>query len=292
MIQNEQIHKSCVCYQKESHETISLVELPQGEAGQSYLKSHIIIFILKGSAKYLVPTLSENAIVNAGEFIFFPTSTNMIWETLSETTVLYFRLSHIVSRLPECATFRFQRLSNNLSQSAIGDTGPSTLKMNERIRHFIEGVIVTERDGLKCNNYARHLAAQLLTLIQVYYTEEEYMRFYSFVATSDVLFSDLVYEKWVECRTVGELAGIFDMSTQQFSQRFAAVFGECPGSWLQKRRKEYIFHDICSSHKSLKQIAAEHDFSMANFIRYCRMNYDNTPGGIRENLTVDMSRCS
>ncbi|MDR2936301.1 MAG: helix-turn-helix domain-containing protein [Rikenellaceae bacterium] len=230
--------------------------------------------------------MSTTVVVRSGEFVFLPISTNILWEALEGTTVLTFRLSDYVDKLPECRTFRLQRLSGNISAGDI-EKSIYPLQMNARIRHFIDGVVQTERDGLKCNNFAKHLAAMLLAMIQVYYPQEEYMYFYSTVASSDVTFTDQVLGRWMECRTVNKLSGALHMTERQFTQNFQRVFGENPGPWLQERRKECIYNDICSSRMPLGEIAITHGFSLTNFIRYCRMNFGETPGAMRKGMVVD-----
>jgi hypothetical protein len=217
MLQHADMHKGCLCYQKENKQTISLRKFHRGETAQSLLTSHHIIFVLDGAVTCTI-TGSPDAtvVVRSDEFIFLPVSTNMVWEALEDTTVLLVRLDRMVGKLPECGTFRFQRLSGNLKVCQVENPGVYPLQMNERVRYFIRGVVATERDGLKCGNYAGHLVAQLLTLIQVYYPPEEYMRFYSTVASPDVAFTDRVYEKWMACRSVGELANAFGMNQDEF----------------------------------------------------------------------------
>lgn len=290
MLQHADIHKECLCYQKGSKQTISIQKVKRGDTGSSLLTSHHIIFVIRGTAKYTIKGLPDvSNIIRLEEFVFMPVSTYMLWEALDDTVVLLFRVSHLVGNLPECRTFRFQRLSGNLDAGhiQIKNRGVYPLKMNKRIRYFIKDILATELDGLKCDNYAKHLCAILLIRIQVYYPQKEYMRFYSTVTSSDVVFFDVVHEKWMGCRSVGELANLFDMNTKRFALQFSRVFGENPGLWLKKRRMEYIYRDICSSHKSLGQIAKDHGFLLTNFVRYCRMNFNNTPDSIRKNLSAN-----
>ncbi|MDR2968704.1 MAG: helix-turn-helix domain-containing protein [Tannerellaceae bacterium] len=295
VIQNVNIHLNCACYQKGEKQLITLKEYAPNETGQSFLTSHLIIFVLEGSVKYFIQDSETSVTVHSGNFIFFPATTLMSWTAQDKTTVLMFRLGGLVGKLPECHTFRFQRFRSD-SPFPADPTSlvpaikrmPYPLEMNERLAYFVEGVKQTESDGLKCSHFAEFLIGQLLTMIQVYYPREEYVRFYSTVATPNVAFADQVYENWLKCRSAGELANVLNMTLPQLRLNFLKVFREAPGTWLQNRRKEYIYYDICSSHKSVSQIAAEHEFSLSNFNRYCRMNYGSTAAEIREGLTVNV----
>jgi AraC-like DNA-binding protein len=80
------------------------------------------------------------------------------------------------------------------------------------------------------------------------------------------------------------MSAALNMSPQQFTARFRRVFGETPGSWIKGHKMRDIYLDICSSVKTLKEIAYEYNFPMSNLIRYCRMNYGRSPGAIRSQL--------
>lgn len=288
MLQHAEIHANCICYQKGDVQSIAVKMFAEGDSAASLLTSHHIIIVLAGQVRYSI-TGTADVTVTTGQMIFLPIATNMTWLALENSTVMLVRVSHFVGKLPECHTFRFQRLSSGDDMQCMDNEHIHVLTMNSRIKHFVRGVVDTERDGLKCRNYARHLVAQLLTLIQVYYTVEEYTKFYSTVVSPDVVFTDKVFEQWRDCRSVGEMANSLGVTAQQFILHFRRVFGENPGAWLKKRRMEEIYRDICSSHKTLRQIATDNKLSMTNFVRYCRMNFKATPGAIRESLSIKVA---
>lgn len=220
--------------------------------------------------------------VSPGRFIFLPVGTNLVYEALQDSTLLTIKIEELVGKLPECPTFRFQRTDDERDVHMDNKIHP--LVINDRIELFVQSLIVSESDGLRCRCYGQLMAGQLMFLIQAYYPRQEYMQFYATVASSDVEFSDFVLKHWTDHMSVNELSEALSMTTQQFSMHFRRVFGESPGVWLQRRKSDRIYHDICSSHRSLKSIATEYGFSMANFIRYCRLNYGATPGTIRTQL--------
>jgi len=280
------IHRNCLCHQQADRQTISQMRLNAAQTGAVRLTSHHIVFVLGGAMRYTIADAADTTVVvRSNEFIFMPASTNMRWEALEEDSwVLLFRLNDLISSLPECHTFQFQRQSCTLNSEAMPPKEIYPLTINARIRSYIDDVLTTEADGLKCGNYARHLVAILLTRIQVYYPQQEYMRFYSTVASIDAVFTDRVYEKWMECDSVRAMADTFSMTQRQFTKRFRKVFGEPPVSWMNERKKEHIYHDICSNHMPLSEVAVKHGFSLTNLVRYCRVNFGATPGAIRKNL--------
>jgi AraC-like DNA-binding protein len=238
--------------------------------------------MMEGSVRFWVWGLADNVTISTGEFIFLPIGSQVDCEVTRSGAMLVFGLDKMVENVPECHTFRFKRDSDpSLGQVS---AGIHPLVANDRIRNFMSMVQATERDGLKCITYAQLLISQLIFLIQVYYPQEEYTRFYSAIFSLDVEFSEFVYKNWKKYPNVTELSSAFNMTTQQFAARFRKVFGETPGSWIQEHKKRDIYLDICSSVKTLKEIAYEYNFPMSNLIRYCRMNFGQSPGAIRTML--------
>jgi AraC-like DNA-binding protein len=250
---------------------------------------------LSGSVRISTQYDSSGLKLSHDSFVFLPVGTRINWRSLASSSVLLAQLDEGSGEIPECPTFRLQR--DGLSDvCAPGDSPDSSdshdggiypLPVNDRIDYFLNGLLATERDGLKCANYAKLAVNQLLFLIQVYYPIEEYSRFYSAIMSPDVVFSDFVYANWRARPTVNELSTAIDMSTQQFSSRFQKVFGVSPGVWLRRRKAEEIYFDICKSRKSLRSIASAYNFSMANFIRFCRNNFGSSPGAIRKGLAAE-----
>lgn len=271
----------CVCSSALSKQTILLRRKNDGDTGTAFLTSHFIVFVARGAARYTIG--GERVTVDKDRFFFLPQSANVVWEAVGDTTVLMFRIDDLVGKLPECPSFRFQRLAGELPV----EKGFHLLTADERFRPFLEDVTATLQEGFACANYARHLVAVLLARIQFHYTPEEYLRFYSSVASPDVLFSDTVYKRWMDCRTVRQLACELNMTVRRFTPQFHRAFGESPGTWLKKRHREYVYRDICNSTMPLQEIAIKHGVSLTNFVRYCRQNYGSTPKRIRASLMYD-----
>jgi AraC-like DNA-binding protein len=291
-IPDVEVHTSCVCYQKGDARTIRQFAVERGFTETVVMNSHLIVFILEGAARISRHEKDTAVTLTRGEFIFLTAGTGIDCEAEEACKILLVRVDNVFGKIPECHTFRFRR--SNGAQESPQEKGIHPLQANERIRHFLEGLAATEGDGLKCSSYAQLIVGQLLFLIQVYYTQEEYTHFYSAILGPEVALSDFVYENWRTHTTVAQLAEALCMTVQQFNARFQKTFGESPGSWLKKRKADSVYHDVCSSHKTLKGIAIEYGFgSRANFTRYCRTNFGSPPGVIRERLALkpDCTSC-
>lgn len=289
MLKNANIHTACPCYQTGDKQKISVGRAHCGKAGSSLLTTNQIIFVMSGSVSYtLTDHPDANMVLGRNEFFFVPVCTSLRWKALEESTVMTFRLDKLIGRIPECHTFRFQRVSD-CSEVPRLDGLIHTLTANDRIRHFLDGIVQTESDGLKCSSYAHLLTGQLMFLIQAYYTREEYTLFYSTVMSPDTVFHDQVRENCTKYRTINELADAMGMGIQKFGNRFRKVFGETPNVWLNRERARRIYHQLCSSDETIRQIAADHGFSPVNFARYCRYNFGKSPSEIRKELVSQPS---
>jgi AraC-like DNA-binding protein/quercetin dioxygenase-like cupin family protein len=286
-IPNEERHASCPCYQNNDEQTIRQILFVSGETSSLHLKAHSIIYILDGTVCVSVANLAESVTISSNEFIFLPIGTKLEFEALKSGSMLMFGLDKTIRNVPECHTFRSSRSDEHIA----GDMSEIyKLQSNDRIRSFMEMVTATEQDGLKCVSFAQIMVSQLIFLIQVYYPQQMYTRFYSTILSSDVEFSDFVYQNWRKYPTATELSTALMMTPQRFTLRFRKVFGEPPGTWIRRRKTRDIYHEICSSYKSLKEIAADYDFSMPNFIRFCRTNYGRSPGAIRAQLQTESGK--
>ncbi|MDR2893980.1 MAG: helix-turn-helix transcriptional regulator [Alistipes sp.] len=280
---NVEAHTSCVCYQKGDARTIRICNLECGGVYQSVLDAHNIIFILQGSVNLSTHNVRESVSLDGGDFVFLTSGTKLYVEAREPASMIFVKLDNVVGQIPECDTFRFQR---SASPKAAADVGIYPLRANERINVFFECLVRTEADGLKCGSYAKLVVGQLLFLIQVYYPQSEYTRFYSMVLSPDVMLSDFVMANWQEYPTTSGLADALNMTPAQLTSRFRKVFKTTPKAWLQARKAEYVYHDLCSSHKTIKSIAHEYGLSMPNFARFCRDNFGKSPAAIRDNLNT------
>jgi AraC-like DNA-binding protein len=279
------MHTMCPCYQQNSEQTIRQVLFVSGETGSVGISAHSIIYILYGSISISVAGMAEGVVMNRDEMAFLPIGTRSSFEAFESGSFMVFGLDKAIKNVPECHTFRRSR---NVGHDPEREpAGLYKMEGNDRIREFVHMVLGTEQDGLKCISYAQLLVSQLIVLIQVYYPQDMYTRFYSTILSSDVEFSDFVHSNWRQYPVAAELSEAIKMTPQQFSARFRKVFGETPGMWIKRRRMRDIYHDICGSHKTLKEIAMDYDFSMPNFIRYCRPNFGRSPGAIREQLQME-----
>jgi AraC-like DNA-binding protein len=236
-----------------------------------------IVFVLAGQISLYMNNKTE-VILNRGEFALIPVGLGLSYSTADDTTLMIVRLT---GDIPECHVFRIDKILNDIKNV---HNEIYALKVNRQMQYFINGLQSTIDDGLRCKIYLRTEISRMLFLLHAYYPYEEYVKFFSSIASMDMAFSGFVRLNHLKYHTVAEFARAMNMSAGQFAQRFHKVFGTTPGSWMQHEKAMVIYHDICQSDKPLKEIAYEHDLLYPNFIRYCKKNFGMSANAIRRTL--------
>ena len=276
-IYNVEEHLSCYCYSNDKKPLVEVRRNVQTEIEDILPLFNEIVFVLKGKLRL---TMYDNANVDvgSGRFVFLPANHKMLSKTSAGSTLLILRLKNDMQL---CHTFNFNRLNSNINKIEKPATF-ETLEINTRLKYFVQGLVDTCEDGLKCRFYLQAKITEALILLRVYYAEEQLFRFLYYYFTPDVAFVEFIQANHLKYPTVNEFANALDMTPQQFSRRFNSIFGEAPYGWMQRERAQLIYGEICRGNKSLTEIAGEYGFTvLSNFNRFCKMAFGMNPREIR-----------
>ena len=281
-IYNVEEHLSCFCYESGVKPLIEVLNFKSMASDEISLISHEIVFVLKGKIRYTMNNLPTE--VAKGQFVLLPANSSIHCKALSKCVVLVLRLDE---NIQICNTFNMNRLNSKI-KSVNKPGGLSTLDINVRLKSFVDALLETCTDGLKCRYYFVARITELLIMLRVYYSEEQLYLFFYYYLTSDIRFAEFVRTNHMQYATVNKFASAMKMTPQQFSRRFCNVFGEAPYGWMQREKARLVYGEICRSDRPLKEIAYEYGFSIqANFNRFCKMAFGMNPGEIRKKR-VDM----
>ena len=283
-IYNVEEHLSCFCYDSKEVATVEVRRIMRMETDEIPLLHNEIVFILKGKLRM---TLSDSlgADVSKGQFIFLPAGYKLLYKAFAKSLILIVRLKESINL---CHAYSLDLLNNKIKRPEKMES-LAVLDINSRLQHFADGLVKTWDDGLKCLFYLRSKINEALTMIRVYYPEEQLSRFFYFVLNSDTAFAEFVRMNHLKYNTVNELALAMEMTSQQFSKRFYNVFGQAPYKWMLVEKARLIYGDICRSHKSFKEIATDYGFTIpSNFNRFCKTSFGLNPGEIRRSRMENM----
>lgn len=279
MLYNKEIHKSCFCYKVGGEPIAKLLEFAYENTGTLNLFTQKILFVISDSIRITLENLNVSRKLKKGEFIFLPSATQVSYQASAHSAFL---LIDINGESPECHVFKINKISDHMDNS---QRGIHTLKANERMLHFITGLLATLKDGFLCNHYMQMEVGRMLFLLHAYYPPEECIKFFSHILSPDMKFSEFVRMNHMSYKTIGEMADALYMTPQQFANRFKKVFGSTPHKWMKQEKARLIYHDICRSDVPLKEIAIKYDFPLSsNFFRFCKQTFGDSPGNIRKSL--------
>ncbi|MDR2912283.1 MAG: AraC family transcriptional regulator [Alistipes sp.] len=283
MLQNVQTHTRCYCYDNKA-EVVKFQELSAHDEPLAVATvAQEIIFVIKGSVHVHLRDGNMSRDLLKDEFIFMPIGCNVTYTALEDSTLIFFRVSGDV---PQCHVFNMERIVQHVDKKY---DGIYALSIGKRVRSFLDDFIETYTDGLRCSQFLHLQVSRLLYLIHAYHPLEECTKFFSLIISPDINFSEFVRLNHRKYPSVAEFAAAMNMSNQQFSNQFRRVFGMTPINWMRGEQAKRIYHDICRSDLSFKEISLKYNFSaQANFTRFCHKFFGSSPGDIRLSLKESM----
>jgi len=271
-------HTSCFCYNGKQKAQVEVVKFESMETRERTLTNNKIVFMLKGN---LIFSMRDNpgGELRKGEFAFIPAGDQVQCSATTKSTML---VLHLLDSIYMCHGISVEQLYHRMSEMERPEK-LMPLQIDIRLWHFAQGIVNTWEDGLRCRLFFQAEVSKLLAMLPAYYSKDELCHFFYPILSPNTAFSEYVRKNWQKCRTVYEMARKMNMSTQQFSRRFNAVFKQNPLEWMQKEKARLIYGDICGSEKPLKEIAADYGFTnQANFNRFCKVHYEMNPGEVRK----------
>jgi AraC-like DNA-binding protein len=273
--------KNCFCQRDGKRPAIDYREYVGGETETICTSAHEIIFVVEGSIHMHAVDAGGQRLMEKGDFVYMPMGVRLTYKASAESAFLTLRLEGM---LPECHIFRINKPRCNTI-----DTSEElyVLASNIRVREFVGNLVGTIKDGMTCEHYMKAKVTEMFYLLHAYYSEDECKNFFSHISTPDMAFSEFVRLNFLKYRNVDELAAALNMTKQRFNSKFKQIFQSSPREWMMRNKSRLIYQDICQSHKSLKEIAFEYNFSAStNFVRYCRTVFGKSPREIRRDIDV------
>ena len=279
-IYNVEEHLNCYCYDngKLQRPLVYMLNIKRYEENEFTSSDNGILFVLKGNI-YFSLNNNESIEVQKEQFIFLHAGSKVRYKASTSSQALIVSMTEHINL---CHVYSIEQLYKEMINVEKPE-GLVVLDTNPRLQYSIVGLADTWSDGLKCRHFIIAETTKILTMMRVYYSKEDLCRFFYHVLSPDTAFSEYVRMHHLQYRSVKELAKSMNMSSQQFSRRFAAIFNKPPYEWMLQEKARLIYSEICTSEKPYKEIAADFGFSLQeNFIRFCRTAFGAIPSEIRK----------
>ena len=282
-ISNIEEHFNCYCYDsgKLQKPLVDVWNLKRSQEKEFTSSTNEIIFVVKGNINFTLLSIYKSRKIEKGHFIFLPAGGKVRCKAFASSQMLLMRLTDSINL---CNMYSIEQLYSEMNNIEKPE-GIFALNVNPRLQHFVEGLVHTWNDGLKCRNLFIADITKILTIIRHYYSKEELCWFFYSVLSPNTAFSKYVRMHHLKFRNVKDIAKSMNMSSQQFSRRFVSVFNQPPFEWMQQEKARLIYNEICTSEKPYKEIASDFGFSLQeNFIRFCRTVFGAIPSDIRKRV--------
>jgi AraC-like DNA-binding protein len=277
LLSNED-HSGCYLSSNQENPQINYISKIKNEilvANNAYPQ---MVFLLKGKITYSYGNIM-NRVFEESTFVLFPAGYNTIIKIEEDSTLLFVS---ICNQINLCYNFTLELLYK-LSKSKLHNVN-CALKINGIIADYIDLLVHTIDDGLKCPYFQEIKQKELLFYLRTYYSKEDLFVFFAPILYNDISFSELMYQTLGKAKNIQDLAAVTDYSLSGFKKHFVKVFGMHPYQWLMKEKAKRIYHEINCTNKSLNTISTDFQFSSPpHFNRFCKKVFGMPPGAIRKN---------
>jgi len=161
-----------------------------------------------------------------------------------------------------------------------------TVKTNRYVQSLLNDCLAVMNSGFLCTRYTQCKTEELLILLRSYYPNELLARLFQPAFNSKVDFELVVKKNRDKLFTVEEFAAATHLDRNTFRQKFKELYGTTPTEWIKQERANLVLQELMEGKKPIASIVSDYKFSnFPNFIRFCNMHFQNTPGNIRKTVS-------
>lgn len=269
---------TCHHYDKLENPIIRAVEYQKGENKSIDTNSNIIFIILKGYGRISFRQFTGR-IVTSGDILLFPAHTQIKFRVDERAIILVFQLQPSVHFCDHYSLDTLYKQKGRREKEKF-----TILKINQRIKSYINSLLPCLNDGLKCHYFLDLKIKELFFLLRAYNTKADIVDFFSSMITNDAAFYAYVLANYKSVKTAGELAKKSNYTASGFEKYFKRIFGVTAHAWMKKQLSENLFHEIICTKKTFREISKEFGFSSSQHLtNFCKLNFGTNPTILRKN---------
>lgn len=272
-------HLGCSVYATKETSLFFLREFPSGETVmRNYLDFTLLVFLYSGEVD-IDYGFDKVLRLKPGNIFLLPKNFEIkITAVRSESKVLLCKFN---SEIKMCSMYSLKQLEKYVPEN--NDNRIYCLSFDDRIKAFIDLIVMSLSDGLNCTHYHQIKREELFMYLRAGYTREELALFFSPIIGRNIDFKDFVLSHYKEIYDVKEFAEKANMSQSTFNRRFKESFNDTALHWLLARKSESILNDIVKSDLSFIEISEKYHFSTPSyFVAFCKKYYGKTAAELRK----------
>lgn len=271
-------HLGCSVYATRETALFFLRDIAAGEtAARIYPDYTLLVFLYRGNVE-IEYGIDKKLYLKEGNVFLLPKNYEIKITAIGGDAGAL--LCKFTSDIKMCSRYSLEQLEKHLPKN-IGKQF-FYLTFDERIKAFVDLIVMSLSDGLSCSHYHQIKRDELFIYLRAGYTKEELAMFFNPVIGQDIDFKDFVLTHYKNIYDVKEFAEKANMSQSTFNRRFKESFNDTALKWLLARRSEDILNDILKSDLAFAEISDKYRFSSPSyFVAFCKKHYGKTAAELR-----------
>lgn len=280
-------HQSCKDCIKDKRPLIEKISIKEREEWESDISENKLIFI-KGDSVCISYEKNFEEELSDEKIILLPAGCKIYILAKNNTSIIIVRLHYRINfckKIPYKQLLKRKRILDSEQACEIIEKQAFNgycLKMDRRIKAYTDNLEDRLSDGLACTEFFELKQKELFLLLSTYYDKDELAVFFEPLMHSDLKFSNIILNNYLQVKTIKDLAELTNYSISGFEKRFRKVFKVSAGQWLMQKKSSDIYFDINMGESAFKDLCYKYGFSsLSNFNNYCKLHFGKTPGEIR-----------
>ncbi len=275
--------KQCVNYNCESDSCMQIKDLEENCYLEELSVFNNVLLLRKGNISCSWGVFVDFSMCE-GQMLYLPANYKLICNARTQSNLLFIRL---YCKIQFCDQRYLEDLAVYSQNGCNPDVRtPFLLETNIILHDYADQLAECIRNGLTCNLFLSYKIKELFFILGASYKKEELSLFFKEAISQDSSFSHYVIQNGYKYQSLSELADSMNMTVSGIEKRFKKVFGISGYKWMIEQKVNKLFHTICSSDSSFKEISEEFGFSSkSTFNDFCKRHLGKTPGEIRQKNT-------
>jgi AraC-like DNA-binding protein len=212
-----------------------------------------------------------------GQCILIPKGANVSLTVLQPGTLLVFIFDVLQNPLENHVLQSYQTIQSRV------DYAFTPIPVREPLTSYLELILYYKDKGIEHKQLYEIKEKELFLLLHSCYTQEEIITLlYPIIGMSD--FKNFVLRNYPNVKNVAELVRISGMGRTAFDYTFRNVFGTSARQWMLAQIARQVQYKALEPEITIKDLIKEFRFdSASHFNRFCRKQFDCTPGELIKN---------
>ena len=204
-LMNKEEHLNCYLRNKQEAIILYLAKI-KGDTFFSNENYNQMLFLLKGKIRFQNQNKYQiNNIFEERTFLMFSKSHKYAMNVEEDSDII---IINMYNEINFCHHFPLETLYELNEEHATHEHSIYPLKINEMISDYLDIVVKSISEGLKCSYFQELKQKELLFYLRAYYPKKDLAAFFAPILNRDIKFSGLIYRNYESAKNIEELASL------------------------------------------------------------------------------------